>query len=97
MSAPGEWAALQARIAGEQNPERPAPPGMAGANGRPESSPAEREKAMDEQHVQKVIDEFIGRAIEAMEPPRDVDWFAILEFECHRASGALIGHSRRST
>lgn len=48
---------------------------------------------MDEQHVQNVIDEFSARAIEAMKPPRDADWFASLEFECRRASGALVGHS----
>lgn len=47
---------------------------------------------MDEQHVKQVIAEFAVRAIEAMEPPRQGGWFALLDFECRRASAAIIGH-----
>ncbi|WP_157025374.1 hypothetical protein [Paraburkholderia heleia] len=39
-----------------------------------------------------MIDEFATRAIGAMEPPRAADFMATLDFECRRASGAIIGH-----
>jgi hypothetical protein len=47
---------------------------------------------MDEQRVREVIATFGLAAIEAMTPPRAETWLALLDFECRRASAAIIGH-----
>lgn len=52
---------------------------------------------MDEQRVQEVIAAFTMGAVEAMTPPRSPTWFAQLDFECRRASAAIIGHEPDAT
>lgn len=47
---------------------------------------------MDEQQTEQVIDRFATEAIEIMTPPQSANFMARLDFECRRASAAIIGH-----
>jgi hypothetical protein len=47
---------------------------------------------MDELHVSQVVSRFAVEAVEILTPPRAPTFMAALEFECRRASAAIIGH-----
>ena len=47
---------------------------------------------MDEQKIRQVVARFAVEAVEILTPPRAPTFMAALEFECRRASAAIIGH-----
>lgn len=47
---------------------------------------------MDKQQTERVIARFTRDAIDIITPPRPGDFMARLDFECRRASAAIIGH-----
>ncbi|MFM0060992.1 hypothetical protein PQR64_35800 [Paraburkholderia phytofirmans] len=47
---------------------------------------------MDEQKIRQVVALFAVEAVEILTPPRAPTFMAALEFECGRASAAVIGH-----
>jgi hypothetical protein len=47
---------------------------------------------MNEQQLEQLIARFAVEAVEILTPPRAPTFMAALEFECRRASAAIIGH-----
>jgi hypothetical protein len=47
---------------------------------------------MDEQQLERLIARFAVEAVKILTPPRAPTFMAALDFECRRASAAIIGH-----